>query len=1045
MSDRDAKLKIGVDASEMGPAAEQTKKLGDALAKVGDAGADASGDLNKTAESLGKVEAAEEGVTGTSQQAANALEGVGAAAAESSQTAVEGAQGAARALEGVTVAAGDERGALLAAGEAAQQSGAETKQALDGVTAAEEQAAGGARALATETKKVGEASGAFKNLIGQIEEMAGAIRASGADLQIQRTGIEQAISATEDLVRGQLAMGESGQANAQLATKALAGLKTQLGQIDTELGAVAAAHARAGAAGSSAAGETASAQGLVAQRIALVEAAVQKAEKQFITSGQIEKGAVREVTETFEALQIAIEQTAGTTAAATGSQVAALENLRGKQEQINATANRLTNATKDNTIALQEGEHQIAGVANAAQNLVSVFDMQQITTTALIGKTGSLAMAYGSLKDSVQVMDLNTIKAGASAAKFGSQLGLVIAATIAATLAGKKLAETNSQNAEVMDDMANAAKRLGKEALADTKDQVSGLQSAFTSIALAGGELIRVMGEYGDESKESDKASKELSAAIDEVTLAYRVGASGVKLYNIARRDGLDMERAYALALSDSAVVMKFYEDSRRGGAEGQRLWSQALRESQGDARLLSEFIARNSAEMTRAIKVTETQTEAQRENNKATREGINLAQIKADTTTRLLGAEEQNVARLSAANRQLEQAQNGTTASLNQGLAAIRSMIGDSARNSEELKDMAGALAEVLANTSDLSAKERERHATVIELALRGNDLTASEREYAAALAQSIINGDKAVGTMAAREAAALTLKTAIDDLVSATAAESSALDANETAIERAVKSAEKLLASNTPLDAIERARLSTIVDLGKSVGELAAQQDRLTAAAASTAEAENASGEAESSLILIKSGKVDVIQREIDARAEMIKALSIEKTATDEVTKSTQGSIEVWKGGQLIYSNVTEEQTKAAAAIKAGGDAAENAGKQFGDLLVRRLADGRVVITQVGESAVETADNLSRIGNRAAEAGPAVAGAFEKWKGGVGNVDEVIDKIRILDELFASLEERPLRIAENVAVMGKALEKAGDSATKASGYASTKVQETG
>ena len=283
-----------------------------------------------------------------------------------------------------------------------------------------------------------------------------------------------------------------------------------------------------------------------------------------------------------------------------------------------------------------------------------------------------------------------------------------------------------------------------------------------------------------------------------------------------------------------------------------------------------------------------------------------------------------------------------------------------------------------------------------------------------------------------------ALTLKTAIDDLISATAAESSALDTNETAIQRAVKSAEKLLASNTPLDVIERLRLSTIVELGKEIGELAAQQDRLTAASAATAEAESASGEAESSLILIKSGKVDVIQREIDAKAEMIKALSIEKTSTDDLAASTQAIIKVQEGGRTVYTNLTEEQRKSADATAAAGDAAEKAAGQFGDILVRRLSDGTVTITNIGTASSSAATSVDALGEAAGAAGPKVSDAFVKIADGVGSLDATLERMRELERLFSSVTDLAPRMAA-------AVEDSSSRVSKASGFAGGKVQEVG
>jgi hypothetical protein len=1029
VGDRDAKLKIGVDASEMGPAAEQTKKLRTEIERIGTAGEGAAGDLNKAAAALDKVEGAEVQTVEASRAAAGALEGVGAAALDASQDAATGASGAAGALEGVTAAAGQEAAALEAAGAAAVESGAEARAALDRVTAAEQEAAAQAERLAEETRAAAQAADGFREGVQQIEQMAVALRESDLALEVQRQGLVSVIAETERLVQAEIATGSEGKANANLAGQALIGLKAKLADVNSEIADEIAQLRAAGVQGTSTFAEIKSSTLDIDTAIRLSLQQLNAGIEQLTDNAKITPRQIGFIGQAIETVKIAMVEAGQKNIAVTVEQLAMLEKLENEYTSLTAKANALTNAAADNRVRLKETGAQITGLTSGIAQLGSVLGPTGAKIGFVIGNVGQLGSVMENLKDSVKGLDLNTLSAGASAVKMGGQFAAVALVFAAATAAGVKLADMNSQNAETTHKLWQEIKLLASGEIDKAKGQIGGLQSALQSLLIA-------------------EDADDFGHAIAEVAIASGRGADGVKLYNVALRDGLPAQQAMRLAAGASAEVLKFYEASVRGGAAGHELWARALRESRGDAQAMAAIIARDNDQMQRSVAITNEQTEAQKANNAAAREANLIALMKADTQEHVLNASEQATDALTAqmkANTALEQAVNGTTASINTGLSMIRQMVTASDANSVALAQTASTLESVTAHVDGLSAAELARIQEVIELAKRGDELTASERAYAAALADSIINGDKAVTSMAARKAITAELKVTIDDLVSAVQAEATATGAGETAIQKAVKAAETLLASTKPLDAAERSRLSTIVELGKQVDELATQQDRLTAATDKGTAAQSDAGAVEAELYIVKSGKIDTLQQEIDLRAELIASLGSEKAGTDALSSSTQAIIEVQKDGHTVYSNLTSDQTKATEAMKAGGDAAERAGGQFGDILVRRLADGRVQITNVADAAREAATKIETIGTSSASAGPQVSEAMQKIEEASRLIDPAVERLTILDKLIDSLGGKLVTVADQFDRMTRSIDAAGQSATKASGYASGKVQETG
>lgn len=789
MSDRDAKLKIGVDASEMGPAAEKVKGLRTEIEKVGDAGSGTAGDLKKTAAAIGEVESAEVGATQASRDAANALEGVGTAAAESSQTAVKGASGAAAALDGVTSAAGEERAALLATGEAAQQSGAEAKTALDQVTAAEESAAAGARELGTETKRVGEASGAFQNLVGQIEEMASALRASGADIGLQRQGILQAITATEDLVRGQLKMGEGGQANAQLATKALEGLRSKLADVDAQIKRDADTLAGLGDKGKTAFADIATStrtfEGAASAAIGEVNAAWGSLNDNFlITPRQLQR-----VAQTVEATGLAIVEAGEKGIAVTLEEIALYERLQNELKSLTIEANKLTNAGRDNAVRLKETGAQITGLTSGIAQLGSALGPTGAKVGFIIGNFGQLGSVMENLKDSIAGFDLNLVSAASGAAKLGIQGGLLAAVFAAAATAGVTLANVNDQNAESTNNLWQEIKRLASGEVDKAKGQIAGLQTALQTLFIASsgaegfGESVDGVGQ-----------------GLIELAIASGRGADGVKLYNIALRDGLTPAQAMKLAAAEGAEALKFYEQATRGGAEGHELWTRGLRESEGDRDKLLAFIKAHNAEMARAVSLT----------------GLVANARKTET---------ESAVALRVALDQLDRA------------------FPDAEGNTAAMISLADAIDEAAEKVRGLSADERERLKLITDLLRTGADLTDAQKQQIATLLGLARAGKDASGALNTLFRLQLSLEQATNgstetlrDSFTVLRTLAGAWDLNSQAIRKAIGESQAALDGADRLSAAQRRQHQTVIDGFRAMDAARTQSAALESARVAT-----------------------------------------------------------------------------------------------------------------------------------------------------------------------------------------------------------------
>lgn len=789
MSDRDAKLKIGVDASEMGPAAEKVGKLGTEIKKLGDQGEGAAGDLNKTAGALEKVEAAETGVAGSSREAAAALDGVGAAAQESSQAAVSGASGAAAAVEGVTAAAKQETAALEATGAAAVDAGNDAAAAAEKVAAGEREAAAEAKRLAAEIDKAAAESREFADGVAQLERMTAEIRQSDLALEAQRTAIVAVVGETEKLLRSQIEAGASGKDNANAAGNALLSMKARLADVNAEIAEEIGALRQAGVTGTNTFDGLKSSALDVETTLGLAFKQMNAGFEQLTESARVTPRQIGFIGQAIEATKIAMVQAGEQGIAVTLEQLAQLEKLEAEYTQLTAVANRLTNASKDNAVRLKETGAQITGLGMGIAQLGSILGPTGAKVGFMIGNISQLGSVMENLKDSAAALNLNTISAGSSAVTMGGQFAAVAVVLAAAAAAGVKVANTNAQNAEVTENLWQATKKFTKDLGGDVRDTLSGYQHGLVSVANALDEQIFQLGELGTTQKQSEDAAKDLTHAMNEFAVSVFSGQSGVRLYNAAIRDGLPEEQARRLAVADSAAVMKFYEQSLRGGAEAQALWTRGLRESGGDTQKFIAFIAQHNAEMLRATSLTGRLTDARNADTKA-------------------------------------------TAELRQVLDQLDSAWPEMEGNIAGMNAMADAVEEAAGKVKGLTKEERDRLQLIVDLLRQGTELTDEHKRLAAGLLGSARAGKEASGALNTLVRLHLSLTQATNGTTKSLAESFSTLralttawDLNSQAIRTEIAATQAVLDSTDNLTAAQRRQHQTVLDGLKAMDAARAQ----------------------------------------------------------------------------------------------------------------------------------------------------------------------------------------------------------------------------
>lgn len=796
MSDRHSELSI--EAKLVG-IEDLPKKIGEgtkAVEKLGNASGDAAADLNKAATATETLVAAEGQAAQASTETAGALGAVGAAAQESSQIAAEGASRAAGALDGVTAAAGEERAALLAAGEAGQLAGTEARAAIDAEAASLEEAAAAALKLGRATEQAASDADDFREGVAQVEAMAQALRDSGNALEIQRVGLRAIVSEIEKVVSAQVQRGAAGKDNANVASQALVGLRAKLADVNGEIKKEVQSFRELGTEGVSDLTEIKTSATSVSAALNAAAAQSNASWEQLNTEFFITPRALNKVSQTVEAAGIAIVEAGERGIAVTVEQLAMYERLRQEQVKLTNTANQLTNAAKDNAVRLKETGAQITGLTSGIAQLGSILGPTGAKIGFLIGNVGQLGSVYENLKDSTKGLGLNTLSAGSSLAKLGLQAGGIAAVFAIAAAAGVALSRANDQNAESTHKLWKETKNLGAGTWDAIKDGLSGIQASFREVAIAGGEYVNSLQDTGAESSNTARASRDLDVATAGLAVSMRSGESARVLFNIALRDGLTIEQASRLAVYDNGQAMQFYEQSVRGGEEGRKIWTRGLEESGGSIGALTAFIKENAAEMNNAIKTNERLTKARQEDTLAV---LALRQVldQLDTAGPNLG---KNVA----------------------GMIAF-----------------ADSIDETAGKVKGLTEDERERLKLIADLLRRGKDLTDAQKQQIATLLGMARAGKDASGSLNTLIRLQLSLEQASDgtterlrDAFTVLRTLSGAWDLNSQAMRKAITDSQAALDSVDRLEAAQRRQHQTVIDGFKAMDAARSQSAALESA---------------------------------------------------------------------------------------------------------------------------------------------------------------------------------------------------------------------
>jgi hypothetical protein len=590
VADREAKLRILTELVGMDKAAEIAAKFNLELKEGGDAAEKTATALAAAATATDRLDVSQSEAAGSASKEAIALDEVGTSATLAGERASSAASETAEALDDAAVAAERERAAIERVGAEAGQSGAEATAAIEKVTAAEQEAAAEAAKLSSNLDKTGdEGAKAAADIAKRFTDAGEAIRKSGLSLEVQRAGMQALVADANDATVAFIKQGAEGKEGADATGNALIKLKANLADVNSELTKEIEKFRTVGAVGSSGISEITSStltfESVAAGATDRVNAAWQTLNNEFrITPRQL--GVTGQA---VELLKIELLDMSARGVAATAEQIAVVERLESEYLQLTATANKLTNAVKDNAVRLKETGNQVQGVASGFQQLASMFGPTGAKIGMLVGNLGQAAGAAENMKDSIAAMDLN--KLGGGAAKGGVQLAALAAALLAGVYAGKQFSDQNEENSQAMDTFTREVKKLVTVPLGDWVDGANlSLQRWFADPSLDG--LLKFLSGYQ--------------------LLAQDTGTA-IRLQTAAMRDGLSETQAAALAAKGGAEAWKFYEQSVKGGAIGHELWAQALRESQGDGEKFLTFMRDHAKEMENAVRLQGVSAEARK------------------------------------------------------------------------------------------------------------------------------------------------------------------------------------------------------------------------------------------------------------------------------------------------------------------------------------------------------------------------------------------------------------------------------------------------
>lgn len=961
MTDREAKLKLLVELIGADNAAKVLGAFNVTLAEGGEIAAAAADALGETASATDKLDDAQVAATRSAEAEADAVAKVGETAVITGELATAAAQDSANAIGEVVQAAEEESVAVAAAGRAGAEAGREIAESA-------KLAARSVNEIVVEWQETVDAVKAAGLAFDQdaavesVNELAAAIRSSNDDLETQQAALHGlADQLAKDLAAVSDASKGSGEATTEQGKKmsaALASVKAEIKQVDAALRAVAPAGNEGG--------EAVRVSFLsVDTALKLANQSAKEAMTQLEETGRVPKGAIRELAEIIETVNIAMERSANTSEAATAEQIENVEALKVHLSGLTQVTNRQVNASGDNAVALQETHQQTANLAQSMGSLIGVFDKQQVVATALTGKVSSLAQAYGALKAQGVALKLNTFEAGASLAKYGGQFGAVLVAILAAVKAGTAFSGTTKENTDAVDGYLT---RLKSWISLDVKSWIDGV-----NLALQGNRTS--FNESGD-------------------SIRFRMAAE---------RDGMTQTQAATVAAEHAAKAWKFYSDAQKGGAEGHELWTRAVRESNGDAEAFIRIVDESAAHMQRAVRLTEMSTAAREKETTAARDlrqaldeldyllpnaqgnaaeldaiatridaaaasvrnmtqaererigtitetirkGADLTAAEVDLAQALLnsaragreagmslveltaiqaayqrqvavGLSTLNLNTIAAAQAisdatKFEAANNGTTASIKMLVGEIEKYIALGPAYAKETGVLASALDSVLDRTTRLEPAQRANIEAYAELAKKTTALTDAEKVYAVELLKSIERGGTKLVTMKAQAAATTALAAAVQGLADAENATAVAEAGRIVVLRSQLDMIEEIIAQQERAQGVSRDTIQTNQYEGASLDFLRMKREQLTAEVESSITVWHAADEAKT--------------QEIATSDELFAALGRQQSAIEGVKKTAGELHAVIENGRVIYTNLTDAQRAQAEATASTARAAATA----------------------------------------------------------------------------------------------------------------------
>src|ERR1051326_1303008 len=265
-----------------------------------------------------------------------------------------------------------------------------------------------------------------------------------------------------------------------------------------------------------------------------------------------------------------------------------------------------------------------------------------------------------------------------------------------------------------------------------------------------------------------------------------------------------------------------------------------------------------------------------------------------------------------------LDQAVRGSTTRINDNLTAITKLIAESPKYAPVLASLSSELKKSADNTYGLSARERERIEVITQLTARSGTLTASERQYVLALASEVQAGKAAVESAQKQVAAFANLQTAIANVNKMIEEQTkSALPAQETAMQQAVRTAQQALDTNKMLTASERAQYQAIVDTQRAIALLQEKQALLEAQNKSTRVTADELLTSERSMTTELDHNAESAHKDAVAHGELATALEHDTTATQNAVRAEQ-SLTVVHGNNVVA--LREELRVTQEAIKLG-----------------------------------------------------------------------------------------------------------------------------